>query len=161
MPLYDLQCICGLLPRGRLSSPCFGTTPIKYEKDDFFYIKGESEVWRKRSVPSQELYNMASLMRICFALLLAVVAHCSPAPPARGPLVKVKNGTYMGVHSQSYNQDYFLGIPFAQAPVGPLRLNFPQPLNSSFTGVKDATKYGPICIGYGVRQESLHPTFGN
>jgi carboxylesterase type B len=33
----------------------------------------------------------------------------------------VKNGTISGVHSSTYNEDYFLGIPYAQPPVNGLR----------------------------------------
>jgi cholinesterase len=74
-----------------------------------------------------------------------------PVPPvASNPSVTLKNGTYQGVHSQSYNQDYFLGVPYAQPPLGELRLNFPQSLNSSFSDVKTAQAFGPICAGYGV-----------
>lgn len=31
-----------------------------------------------------------------------------------GPSVTVKNGTYIGVHSPEYNQDFFLGMRYAQ-----------------------------------------------
>ena len=84
------------------------------------------------------------------------------------PSVKIQNGTVVGVHSSSYNQEYFLGklpepltpvgflitlrstgIPYAQPPVGELRLQLPQPLNTSF-GTKYANEYGPICVGLGV-----------
>ena len=30
------------------------------------------------------------------------------------PMVTVRNGTYTGVHSPSYGQDFFLGMPYAQ-----------------------------------------------
>ena len=43
----------------------------------------------------------------------------------------------------------FLGIPYAQPPLGPLRLTIPQSLNSSFSGTKSATAYFPECVGYG------------
>jgi len=29
-------------------------------------------------------------------------------------MVTVRNGTYTGVHSPSYGQDFFLGMPYAQ-----------------------------------------------
>lgn len=38
----------------------------------------------------------------------------------------------------------FLGVPFAQPPIGRLRFAPPVPLEL-WTGVKDATKFGPIC----------------
>lgn len=65
------------------------------------------------------------------------------------PSVSVKNGTYVGVYAPTYDQDFFLGMPFAQPPVGELRFQVPQPLNSSWTDSRNATQYSPECIGYG------------
>ncbi|EXJ83394.1 hypothetical protein A1O1_07016 [Capronia coronata CBS 617.96] len=69
------------------------------------------------------------------------------APPA--PTATLSNGTYQGVHSIYYDQDWFLGMPFAQPPVGELRLAPPAPLNTSFDGIRLATAYGPVCPSYG------------
>lgn len=66
------------------------------------------------------------------------------------PTVSVKNGTIAGLHSTTYNEDYFLGIPFAQPPVNELRFRNPQSYNSSYDGVFQATEYAPECYGYGV-----------
>ncbi|AEO67420.1 uncharacterized protein THITE_125668 [Thermothielavioides terrestris NRRL 8126] len=62
------------------------------------------------------------------------------------PIVKVKNGSYAGIYSAEYNQDFFLGMPYAQ--VAP-RFTVSQPLNSSWEGVRNATAYPPHCVGYG------------
>jgi hypothetical protein len=62
------------------------------------------------------------------------------------PVVTVKNGTYAGIHSTEYNQDFFLGMPYAQVPP---RFTVSQPLNSSWEGVRNATAYPRHCIGYG------------
>ncbi|RKK88093.1 hypothetical protein BFJ71_g13026 [Fusarium oxysporum] len=40
-------------------------------------------------------------------------------------------------------------MPYAKAPVKDLRLRVPQSLNSTWTGIRNATKYSPSCIGYG------------
>lgn len=66
------------------------------------------------------------------------------------PTVTVKNGTYVGVHNANYNEYFFLGIPYAQPPVGDLRFNPPASLNTSFAGTINATAYSPECLGYGV-----------
>ena len=50
----------------------------------------------------------------------------------------------------SYNQDVFLGVPFAQPPVNELRFRVPQSLNSTFNSTISATSYAPECVGYGV-----------
>lgn len=65
------------------------------------------------------------------------------------PIATVKNGTYTGLHSIPYNQDYFLGVPFAQPPVGDLRFQVPQSLNSSWIGTRHAMDYSAACVGYG------------
>ena len=89
-------------------------------------------------------------MLTIFASLLAVA---SAAPgfrrQASGPTVQVKNGTISGVHSSTYNEDYFLGIPYAQAPINGLRFTNPQSLNSTWNSTYDASEYAPSCVGYG------------
>ena len=72
------------------------------------------------------------------------------AVSAPSPSARVLNGTYIGVHSASYNQDFFLGIPYAQPPTNDLRFRIPQSLNSIFNGTKFANAYSPECVGYGV-----------
>lgn len=103
---------------------------------------------------------MASL--VCAALVAGLAAAAprpqtkyTPAqygPPSYGsnaPTVTVKNGTVAGLHSTTYNQDFFLGVPFAQPPVGELRFTNPQSINSTFNGTVQATEYAPECVGYG------------
>ncbi|KAF9873224.1 carboxylesterase [Colletotrichum karsti] len=71
--------------------------------------------------------------------------HHDVSPPS----VRLSNGTYVGVWNEQYAQDFFLGIPYAQPPIGSLRYAAPQPLNSSFEGTRSAAEYGWMCIGYG------------
>jgi hypothetical protein len=79
--------------------------------------------------------------------------HGNGFPPGYGgsnaPTVTVKNGTISGVHSSTYNEDFFLGVPFAQPPVGDLRFRVPQSINSTFGSTYSATSYAPECVGYG------------
>ncbi|KAJ7048847.1 alpha/beta-hydrolase [Mycena amicta] len=63
---------------------------------------------------------------------------------ARQPSVTIKNGTLLGVDLPQNTQHLFLGIPYAQPPLGDLRLRPPQSINVSF-GQLDATQYGPHC----------------
>jgi carboxylesterase type B len=65
------------------------------------------------------------------------------------PVVTIKNGTVQGRHSPEWNQDFFLGIPYAQPPLGDLRFRWPQSINTSFEGVFDASSYGHSCYQYG------------
>lgn len=86
------------------------------------------------------------------AALLSSSAYAAPrsaSPPGYGtPTVSLKNGTVSGVHSSTYNQDFYLGVPFAQPPVGDLRFRNPQSLNATY-GSYEATSYAPLCVGYG------------
>ncbi|KAK7038432.1 carboxylic ester hydrolase [Favolaschia claudopus] len=60
------------------------------------------------------------------------------------PVVRIQNGTVCGVDLPQFNQSLFLGIPYAQPPVGDLRLRPPRSISKSF-GELDATSYGPHC----------------
>ncbi|KAL2159564.1 hypothetical protein VTH06DRAFT_2133 [Thermothelomyces fergusii] len=62
------------------------------------------------------------------------------------PVVTVLNGSYAGIHSAEYNQDFFLGMPYAQkAP----RFTVSQPMNLPWDGLRNATSYPKHCVGYG------------
>ncbi|KAJ7032363.1 alpha/beta-hydrolase [Mycena alexandri] len=76
--------------------------------------------------------------------LLLLAALTFTAVVAQQPSVTIKNGTVRGVELPQFNQSIFLGIPYAQPPIGDLRLRPPRSINSSF-GTIDATAYGPHC----------------
>lgn len=71
------------------------------------------------------------------SLSVSIRAHPQPA-------VMITNGTLLGTHNSEYNQDLFLGIPYAQPPVRNLRFNYPQPINQSWSE-KQANTYGLWC----------------
>ncbi|KAK7420289.1 hypothetical protein QQZ08_010489 [Neonectria magnoliae] len=74
---------------------------------------------------------------------------CGPPYGHKTPSAHLSNGTYLGLRNEEYAQDFFLGIPYAQPPVGSLRFAPPQPLRESFDKPRSATEYGWMCIGYG------------
>lgn len=79
-----------------------------------------------------------------------------PPPPAPGvPTVQVWNGTYHGKHSDEFNHDLFLGMPYAQPPVGSLRFSSPKALDEAWAGHRDAKEFGWMCIGYGADTQNL------
>jgi triacylglycerol lipase len=89
--------------------------------------------------------------------LLALCAAGDAAPSAvTGPTALVRNGTYVGVKNDHYQQDFFLGMPYAQQPVDDLRFTVPQTLNESWDGVRDAKAYSDICVGYGVSDDIFY-----
>lgn len=83
------------------------------------------------------------------AWLVGQAAALPPRHPSTGafenraePSVSISSGTILG--SSALGIESFNGIPFAQPPVGPLRLKPPQSLNSSL-GTFDATGIAPSC----------------
>ncbi|KAJ4325893.1 hypothetical protein N0V84_003279 [Fusarium piperis] len=70
----------------------------------------------------------------------------SSAPTSLAPTVSVKNGTYAGVYSAQYHQDYFLGMPYAQTPE---RFALAKELDTAWDGNHQATEYPTHCYGYG------------
>lgn len=97
---------------------------------------------------------MAPIMLFVSILSFTGSSFAVTVNAANAPVAKVKNGTYVGRYAAEWNTDYFLGMPYAQPPTGSLRFHVPVPLNSSWAGSKNATEYGPECIGYGLDTES-------
>jgi para-nitrobenzyl esterase len=64
------------------------------------------------------------------------------AASASGPVAGTANGPVRGLANGAVNE--FLGIPYAAPPVGALRWQPPQPA-SSWSGVRDATRFAPHC----------------
>ncbi|KAL4739963.1 alpha/beta-hydrolase [Aspergillus similis] len=89
------------------------------------------------------MFSSAPSLTVTSALLLL-----SSAAAATPPTAQTLNGTYAGVHSAQFDQDFFLGIPYLQAPVGDRRFHPADSLNSSWNGTRDATSYAPSCVGY-------------
>ncbi|KAJ4015304.1 hypothetical protein NW752_006759 [Fusarium irregulare] len=68
---------------------------------------------------------------------------------SEAPVVQLRNGSYYGTHNSAYNQDLFLGMPYAQPPLNNLRFRHPQPLNETWSDVRNATDYQSRCYQYG------------
>ena len=100
-------------------------------------LKAEEEVIVKMLL---QFYWWPLTLLFCYQI---VQAKTTP------PKVELRNGSYYGLYNAEYHQDFFLGIPFAQPPVGDLRLQLPQSLNASWSKTRNATKYGHACYGYG------------
>ncbi|KAG6829134.1 hypothetical protein H0H92_005608 [Tricholoma furcatifolium] len=68
----------------------------------------------------------------------------SAAATTSAPTVQLDSATVTGTTSSSGTSAEFLGIPFAQSPIGDLRFQLPQP-NSPYTSDFSATAFGPSC----------------
>jgi hypothetical protein len=55
-------------------------------------------------------------------------------------------GTVVGTTNATLGFDSFLGIPYVQPPVGPLRWRVPVPLTRDPSRVIHATTWGPACM---------------
>jgi triacylglycerol lipase len=80
-------------------------------------------------------------------LMILAVLDVSEAQPA-APLVDICNGTYAGTYSPAFNQDIFLGMPFAKPPTGCRRLRVPESLDTAWTGIREAVALGDSCPAY-------------
>src|SRR5271170_4416071 len=77
-------------------------------------------------------------------LLAGLFIHSSSARAEQASLtVKTKTGKVMGKADGTVRA--FLGIPYAQPPVGPLRWRPPVPA-AKWKGVKQATDFGSHCM---------------
>lgn len=88
--------------------------------------------------------------RALFGLPQAILSP--PHETSSAPTVTIKNGTYAGVYNTQYDQDLFLGVPFAQPPE---RFSIAQGPNTSWDGIRQATKYSLHCYGYGWDQDGF------
>jgi hypothetical protein len=58
-------------------------------------------------------------------ILTSALFLLSSAVAENPPTAQTLNGTYAGVHSTQFDQDFFLGIHYLQAPVGDRRFTPP------------------------------------
>ncbi|KAJ7188969.1 alpha/beta-hydrolase [Mycena filopes] len=74
--------------------------------------------------------------------------------------VSLNIGTFRGV-STANGTEKWLGIPFAQPPVGPLRFKAPVPIAKALKGIQNASKFGnacpqpPISLGAPIAEDCL------
>lgn len=85
------------------------------------------------------------LPHLLLLLLYGPPLSAEAAAPVQPPAVTVAGATYHGLWSDAAGTVAgFRGIPFAAAPVGPLRWRAPQP--AGLTGPVDATRFAPACL---------------
>ncbi|KAK0499186.1 Alpha/Beta hydrolase protein [Armillaria luteobubalina] len=75
------------------------------------------------------------------------------------PEVKLSGSTLIGkeIRYNGTRQEFFGGIPYAEPPVGPLRLKAPVAKSDTEVenGVFDASEYGYSCIQPGIAEQSV------
>ncbi|KAM0749265.1 alpha/beta-hydrolase [Meredithblackwellia eburnea MCA 4105] len=93
-------------------------------------------------------------MRSSFATILvaATLASSTPLPKrASAPTVTLDYGTFVGFNEAGVNN--FLGVPYAQPPVGDLRYRLPVFPPSPLSGTQYATNYSVSCTQLGGNQQ--------
>jgi para-nitrobenzyl esterase len=80
---------------------------------------------------------------VLLGLLLLLVGPVQAQGPATNAVVQTDKGAVRGTVKATYTE--WLGIPYAAAPVGPLRWKAPQPA-AGWSDVRDATKPGNACV---------------
>ncbi|KAG2188891.1 hypothetical protein INT44_004031 [Umbelopsis vinacea] len=98
-------------------------------------------------------------MKLFFSTVFTAFACLAAAYPIltrddTTPRVTTKLGTFVGKQLPGFNQDVFLGMPYAQPPVGQLRFKSPQPDNQSWEGDRIATDYGYSCYEWSKSSQS-------
>jgi para-nitrobenzyl esterase len=77
-------------------------------------------------------------------LVVLALAVLAVAPPAKAaPSVRIADGALQGEETAGVVR--YLGVPYAQPPVGPLRWRAPQPVQS-WSGMRAADRVGPLCM---------------
>jgi para-nitrobenzyl esterase len=88
---------------------------------------------------------MRAITMVAAAVAASLFAGAGQAQPASAPQsvrVKIDSGVVAGVAGETAN--VFRNIPYAAAPVGPLRWRPPQPVKA-WTGARPALDNGPSC----------------
>ncbi|EMD33597.1 hypothetical protein CERSUDRAFT_117697 [Gelatoporia subvermispora B] len=79
---------------------------------------------------------------MCFLALCILIGSVLSTSALAPPSVALDEAKFIG--KRVNNTDQYLGIPFAQPPVGNLRFRLPQPLET-YQGTHDATSFAPFC----------------
>ncbi|CAK1580354.1 unnamed protein product [Parnassius mnemosyne] len=87
-------------------------------------------------------------MKCCkfLKLLFVTIIFIEVIPPTCARVVNTTSGPVQGLLNHWHNLDYYsyLGIPYAESPVGKLRFMPPVP-KKSWKRILDATQEGPVC----------------
>src|SRR6478752_9940512 len=89
------------------------------------------------------VWSVGSAAAVAATVLVAGAsgAVASPASGSANPVERIDGSLVRGADAAGVRS--FLGLPYAAPPTGNLRWRAPQP--ASWSGVRDATQFGPGC----------------
>ncbi|KAF9999650.1 hypothetical protein BGZ80_003566 [Entomortierella chlamydospora] len=172
----DSQTACESL-RESLVAPTFGNltsllnnTPVAHEElrgSTFFWTKGDDKnngstcfAFNRKSGQTVKRSCNENLPSLCTNSMPRYIVHEANTTSQ----IKVKT-THFGVWQgyRDLNQFRFLGIPYAEPPVGNLRFLKPVPINASkFVGgnkVNNATQFGNVCMQLNYGGQEVPPEY--
>src|SRR6185437_15580896 len=90
------------------------------------------------------VWSVGSAAAVAATVLVAGAsgAVASPASGSANPVERIDGGLVRGADDAGVRS--FLGLPYAAPPMGNLRWRAPQPA-AAWSGVRDATRFGPSC----------------
>ena len=78
---------------------------------------------------------------VSFIIFITIFVSCSSSSPSK--VIETSKGKLQGYEQNQVN--FFLGIPYAEAPLEDLRWQPPKPIKS-WEGIKTADKLGSACM---------------
>ena len=84
------------------------------------------------------------ILFVWFFFGLVACASVLAQAPATGPVVSITGGKVRGLLLPKPDGAAFLGLPFAEPPVGDLRWREPAPVKL-WSGIREASDFGPSC----------------
>ncbi|KAF2192478.1 alpha/beta-hydrolase [Zopfia rhizophila CBS 207.26] len=97
---------------------------------------------------------MASALLLRIRTFLAVLSFATTI--LADPTVTVLNGTYEGLYLPAFDQEIFLGVPYAQNTGGQNRFRIPQSLNTTWDGVRPAKQYSDACPDHNPDEDAAY-----
>ena len=99
------------------------------------------------SLAISAMYAASTLASLCLG---GILSSWQTRRSIQDPTAYTRNGSVVGEWNTQFDQDLFLGIPYAQPPVGELRFRRPRSVNQTWDGFQ-AKSHGAWCLSAPVK----------